>query len=139
MKLVFDDQAVADLENIFGWIAQDNPAAARSVTDRLFSSIELLISFPLIGHVGRDPDTFEWVVPRLPYVVVYEVDREQERIVVTAVFHGAQDREAETGRVRRGAPIWEAAERREPPKLPFVQKMLRTGLPPWRRSGRRRL
>ena len=93
MKLVFDDQAIADLEGIFGWIAQDNPAAARSVTDRLFSSVELLISFPLIGHVGRDPDTFEWVVPRLPYVVVYEVDRKQERIVVTAVFHGAQDRE----------------------------------------------
>ena len=57
MKLVFDDQAIADLENIFGWIAQDNPVAARSVTDRLFSSIGLLISFPLIGHVGRDPDT----------------------------------------------------------------------------------
>ncbi|WP_334377093.1 type II toxin-antitoxin system RelE/ParE family toxin [Bradyrhizobium sp. AZCC 1719] len=46
-----------------------------------------------MGHVGRDPDTFEWVVPRLPYVVVYEVDRVQERVVVTGVFHGAQDRE----------------------------------------------
>jgi toxin ParE1/3/4 len=57
MKLVFDDQAIADLENIFGWIAQDSPAIARSVTDRLFSSMELLISFPFIGHVGRDPDT----------------------------------------------------------------------------------
>ena len=40
------------------------------------------------------PIRFEWVVPRLPYVVVYEVDQEQERIVVTAVFHGAQDRES---------------------------------------------
>ena len=93
MKLVFDDQAIADLENIFGWIAQDSPTIARSVTDRLFSSMELLISFPFIGHVGRDPDTFEWVVPRLPYLVVYEVDRVQERVVVTGVFHGAQDRE----------------------------------------------
>jgi toxin ParE1/3/4 len=95
MKLVFDDQAIADLENIFSWIAQDSPAIARTVTDRLFSSIELLISFPFIGHVGRDPDTFEWVVPRLPYVVVYEVDRVQERVLVTAVLHGAQDRESE--------------------------------------------
>ena len=94
MKLVFDDQAIADLENIFNWISQDSPATARTVTDRLFSSIELLISFPLIGHAGRDPETFEWVVPRLSYVVVYEVDQEQERIVVTAVFHGAQDRES---------------------------------------------
>ena len=56
MKLVFDDQAIADLENIFGWIAQDSPTIARSVTDRLFSSMELLISFPFIGDVGRDPD-----------------------------------------------------------------------------------
>ena len=55
--------------------------------------MELLISFPFIGHVGRDPDTFEWVVPRLPYLVVYEVDRVQERVVVTGVFRGAQDRE----------------------------------------------
>ena len=92
MQLVFDDQAIADLENIFAWIAQESPATARAVIDRLFSSIELLISFPRIGHVGRDPDTFEWVVPRLPYVVVYEVDREQQRVIVTAVFHGAQDR-----------------------------------------------
>jgi len=33
MKLVFDDQAIADLENIFGWIAQDNPRG-REVCDR---------------------------------------------------------------------------------------------------------
>jgi plasmid stabilization system protein ParE len=46
-----------------------------------------------MGHIGRDPDTFEWVVPRLPYVVVYEVEWEQERVIVTAVFHGAQDRD----------------------------------------------
>jgi plasmid stabilization system protein ParE len=48
-----------------------------------------------MGHVGHDPGTFEWVVPRLPYFVVYEVDRTQDLIVVTAVMHGAQDREGE--------------------------------------------
>jgi toxin ParE1/3/4 len=63
MKLVFDDQAIADLENVFAWIAQESPTTARTVIDRLVSSIELLISFPRMGHVGRDPDTFEWVVP----------------------------------------------------------------------------
>jgi len=95
MKLIFDDQALADLEGIFNWIAQDSPATAKIVVDGLFSSTELLISFPLMGHSGRDSDTFEWVVPRLPYVVVYEVDRTQERVVVTAVIHGAQDREGD--------------------------------------------
>jgi toxin ParE1/3/4 len=94
MKLVYDDQALADLEDIFNWIAQDSPATAKIVVDRLFSSTELLISFPFMGHVGRDLDTFEWAVPRLPYIVVYEVDEAQAHIVVTAVFHGAQDRES---------------------------------------------
>ena len=94
MELVFDDQAILDIENIFSWIAEDSPAAAKIVTDRLLSSLELLISFPFIGHVGHDPDTLEWVVRRLPYVVVYEVDRARELIIVTGVFHGAQDREA---------------------------------------------
>jgi toxin ParE1/3/4 len=97
MKLVYDDRALADLKNIFDWIAQDSPAAARLVADRLFSSIELLISFPFMGHLGRGLDAFEWAVPKLPYVVVYEVDQIRDRVIVTAVFHGAQDRKGEDG------------------------------------------
>jgi toxin ParE1/3/4 len=31
MELVFDDQAIADLEGIYNWIAQDSPTAAKSV------------------------------------------------------------------------------------------------------------
>ena len=91
MKLVFDDQALADLEGIFEWIAQDSPFNAKIVVDRLFSSIELLSSFPFMGRIGHDPDTFEWVVPRLPYIVAYEVDRRQEQVLITSVFHGARD------------------------------------------------
>jgi toxin ParE1/3/4 len=95
MKLVFDDDAIVDLENIYSWIAQDSPANAKNVTQRLFNSAELLISFPLMGHAGRQPGTFEWVVPRLPYILVYQFDRAEERVVVTAVLHGAQDRNGE--------------------------------------------
>ena len=57
MNLVFDDRAVADLEAIYHWIAQDSPAAAKSVVERLFGSIELLIHFPssgaLVTFLGR--------------------------------------------------------------------------------------
>jgi toxin ParE1/3/4 len=61
MKLVFDDQALADLENIYNWIAEDSPATAKTVVDRLLSSVELLISFPFMGHAGHVSDTLEWV------------------------------------------------------------------------------
>lgn len=61
--------------------------------EQLFSSAELLVSFPRMGHTGHVPGTLEWVVPRLPYIIVYEIDTSGERIIVTAVFHGAQSRE----------------------------------------------
>jgi plasmid stabilization system protein ParE len=93
VKLVFDAEALADLEDIFHWIAKDDPRAARAVVDRLFESVQYLALFPQMGHRGRDDGTFEWVVPRLPYIVVYEVNRESEQVVVIAVVHGAQDRE----------------------------------------------
>ncbi len=92
MKLVFDERALADLEGIYRLIAHDSPATAKTIVDRLFSSTELLISFPFMGHAGHVPGTFEWVVPRLPYIVVYEVDPTREQVIVTAVFHGAQNR-----------------------------------------------
>jgi addiction module RelE/StbE family toxin len=93
MELIWDDDALADIEDIFKWIAEDSPVAAKTVVDRLFSSAELLIDFPFMGHIGREPDTYEWVVPKLPYIVVYEVDRAQNQVVITGVVHGAQDRD----------------------------------------------
>ena len=79
MKLVFDENALSDLEGIYNWIAKDNPRAAKAVVERLFESVEHLATFPRMGQLGRDEGTFEWVVPRLPYIVV----------------HGARDRDGE--------------------------------------------
>jgi plasmid stabilization system protein ParE len=32
----------------------------------------------------------------MPYIAVNKVDKSQDRVIITAVFHGAQDREAGT-------------------------------------------
>ena len=96
MKLVFDDRALADLEGIYNWIARDNPKAALAVVERVFESVEHLATFPRMGHVGRDEGTFEWVVPRLPYIVVYEIHPEKDEVIVVAVVHGARDRDGES-------------------------------------------
>jgi addiction module RelE/StbE family toxin len=91
MKLIFDDRALSDLEGIYHWIAQDSPKSAKAVVDRIFASTELLASFPHMGRAGRDGGTREWVVPRLPYIVVYEVHEKRDEAIIIAVFHGAQD------------------------------------------------
>jgi plasmid stabilization system protein ParE len=80
MNLFFDDRALADLEGIYNWIARDSPQTAKAVVERIFASTELLVSFPYMGRAGGDPGTREWVVPRLPYIVVYEVREERDEV-----------------------------------------------------------
>ena len=96
MKLVFDEEALVDLEGIYNWIAKDNAAAAFAVVERVFASVEHLATFAHMGHAGRDEGTQEWVVPRLPYIVIYEIHADRDEIIVVAVVHGAQEREGET-------------------------------------------
>jgi toxin ParE1/3/4 len=63
------------------------------VIERLYGSAELLTAFPRMGHAGRASGTLEWVVPRLPYVIIYEIDAARDEIVIAAIFHEAQDRD----------------------------------------------
>jgi toxin ParE1/3/4 len=93
LKIIIRESALADLENICTWIANDSPANARSVAVRLLDAIEIKIaSFPYIGRIGKVSGTREWVVRGLPYIIVYRVDDVNEAVEVLGVFHGAQNR-----------------------------------------------
>ena len=56
MKVVIEEEAHDDLDEIHAWIADNDPAAADSTVERIFESIERLGRFPLIGHKGRARD-----------------------------------------------------------------------------------
>ena len=92
MRVIIRDGAYHDLDRIHNWIAKDRPRVADSVIDRVLESIARLGDLPFIGHKGRTPETYEWVVRGLPYIIVYMVDSDHNEVQVTAVFHGAQDR-----------------------------------------------
>ena len=92
MKVVFDDRAVEDLEDIYRFISAENPHAARSVVDRIVASVERLADFPRMARDGKVADTREWVVPRLPCIAVYRVYAARQELVVVGVFHGARER-----------------------------------------------
>ena len=62
-------EARRDLSHIYDYIAERNPQAASRVIRRIVAAIDLLSEFPRISHVGRAPDTREWVVKGLPYVI----------------------------------------------------------------------
>ena len=94
MKLRFSLAAIADAEGIRDYIAQDNPGAAVRVVDRIGATIEILRDFPRLGHAGLVEGTLELLVPGLPYVVIYEQNRDAEGgITILRIYHVARDRE----------------------------------------------
>jgi plasmid stabilization system protein ParE len=91
MNVVIDDAALDDLAAIYVWIGDRSPDSAASVLNQIFEAIERLGRMPHIGHEGRVKDTFEWVVSAYSYVIVYEIDRKNDRLIVIGVFRGAQE------------------------------------------------
>ena len=90
MRLRYTATALAHLDEIGARIHEDNPRAAERVFQKIRNTIENLAVFPLIGTPGHVDGTLEFVVPGLPYIVVYRVT--EDEVQVLSVFHGARDR-----------------------------------------------
>ena len=65
MKVVVRAKADRDLDEIFAWIAKDNPAAARDMIQRIWNRIERLASsdFADSGRPVNIPGTRGSLVP----------------------------------------------------------------------------
>lgn len=95
MKVIVREAAYDDLDRIYAWIAKDRSHAADSVVERILASAQRLGSFPYMGHSGRVRSTYEWVVPGLPFILVYRIHIKDDLVSIDAVFHGAQSRKPE--------------------------------------------
>jgi toxin ParE1/3/4 len=82
MNVGFSKRARRDLEEIFDFIAGDNPAAARRVRRAILDTIELAASRPYLGiKNARSPDLRSRLVTDYPYRVHYLI-RERDIFVV---------------------------------------------------------
>ena len=81
--------AVDDLDDIAGYISQDNPEAARRTVRRLWTAVKSLAEQPEMGRPGRVHGTRELVVSGTPFVVPYRVVGSE--IEILRVLHGARD------------------------------------------------
>ena len=74
ITLRFSARARLQLLEIYEYIDQRDPAAAARVGASIREAADVLRYFPYSGRPGRAAGTREWVVRRLPYVLVYEID-----------------------------------------------------------------
>lgn len=88
MRVVLSPQAREDLRQIFLYIAEDNPLAARLVLTRIRERIEELRDHPHGGRPGRVPGTRELVIAKTPYLAPYQVIGDTLQIL--RVYHGSR-------------------------------------------------
>lgn len=95
--VVWSRDAHNDFRGIIEYIAQDNPAAAENVADRIDQTIQGLAHAPT-GRKGRVTGTYEKVVHSMPYIIAYALGDEpkgHETITILRVIHGARHWPAE--------------------------------------------
>ncbi len=80
---------MADKAAIFDYIFADSPHAALHVNDEIERMADSLPEYAYRGRSGRLKATRELVLAKLPYVLIYRVDR--EAVVVLRVLHSAQN------------------------------------------------
>ena len=89
MNVNFTPQAAEDLRNIRDWIAQDDDRAADRVISRIRQTVMMFAHFPMMGHPGDVPDTREFKVTGLPYMIVYKLASATDIDILT-VIHSAR-------------------------------------------------
>ncbi len=89
MRIEWSTHALSDLHAISDYIERDrNLETANRVTRSIYEAILSLRTLPYRGRPGRVENTRELVVPKPPYVIIYQPF--ETRVVVLNVLHGAQ-------------------------------------------------
>jgi toxin ParE1/3/4 len=88
MKLRYERGALADLHEIFAYIAQDNPHAAARLVARMEEVVARIAETPYMGEATRKSSFRRFPVGN--YLIVYEIG--QDEVVIHYVRHGARRR-----------------------------------------------
>jgi toxin ParE1/3/4 len=88
-QIILAPEAEQDLDEIVGYIAKDNPAAAEKFGIRLIERVELLKSFPRLGREvsGRRG---ERVLVEGPILIFYRFHPSAGVIQIKRFWHGAR-------------------------------------------------
>lgn len=88
MKILWTEPARQDLREIFTYVSEENPQAARVLLTEIKERVGVLANNPQIGRIGRVEGTRELVLAGTHYILPYRVKEQQ--IQILAVFHGAR-------------------------------------------------
>src|SRR4030095_2104747 len=90
-KVIWSEEAIADLRGIYSYIARDDPDVALTVVSGILAHVHILESFPFIvpSYPRRVRGTLREVV-FLSYRIFYDVSEESESVEILHVWYGAR-------------------------------------------------
>jgi toxin ParE1/3/4 len=89
MKIRFTRNATAEIDEIFSYIARENPRAATTVIREVDRTIARLARYPKLGHLKYTPNVRMLPVARFRrYLVFYTI--EATELVILSVRHSAR-------------------------------------------------
>ena len=101
MRVRYAAPAAADLDGILTYVAERSPGGAARLADRLESLIAGLADFPELGARTDEPGVRRLVVTPFPYLVFYEIARDE--VLILAVRHSARAEIASSRDAARGS------------------------------------
>ncbi len=90
MKLRFTFEALTHIDAIGFYLAQRSPAVAAHIVGASSVIATGSPNFQIQAMSVVSAALTEWTVAGLPYIVVHEVNRDENELIIIAVFHGAQ-------------------------------------------------
>lgn len=89
MEIKFALRAIEDVDEIYEYLAKADECVAQSVLLHIEKTIDNLRDFPEVGKNSIVARTREMVVPKLPYIIIYEVA--DDVIFVLTIFNTSRD------------------------------------------------
>ncbi len=90
MNPIYSRAAQDDLQDIWVYIAEDNPVVADSLEEDIRAEVTKLAELPSLGHRRRDLTVHDlWFhTVRKNYLIVYRL---AETLEIVRILHGARD------------------------------------------------
>lgn len=96
MQIKWTAQAQSDLLGIYEYYEPVAPAVGKRLVEQIRKKTEYIQEFPRIGRSGLLENTFEVVVLKTGYFIVYKLlpnSESPEIIYITTILSGRQDRQ----------------------------------------------
>jgi toxin ParE1/3/4 len=89
VRLRYTRAALADLDSILSFLAEQSPRGAQRVHTRILAIIDLLARYPQVGTRTDHPSIRRMVINPFPYLVFYEPT--PDALIIHAIRHAARD------------------------------------------------